>query len=165
MCLSHADTGMMMAIAPRLAREDHDVLEVWVPLLGSMVLVGSWYHVLRLRERATAHARQLCERNGLQLLDDSVAMHRLRVNWRRGALHVMREYRFETSRGGDDRQPASIRLLGDRVVGERMPARNDLGIEAAAPVVPVLRSVPPVQAAPEADSNVVSITRARRTLH
>jgi hypothetical protein len=67
------------------------VLEVWLPLLAFMALIGSWYHVLRLRERATAHARRLCEQHGVQLLDDSVALHPLRLNWRRGALHVMRE--------------------------------------------------------------------------
>jgi len=108
------------------------VLEVWLPLLAFMALIGSWYHVLRLRERATAHARRLCEQHGVQLLDDSVALHRLRLNWRRGALHVMREYRFETSRGGDDRQPASVRLLGDRIVGESMPAPHhpDAGAHA-----------------------------------
>jgi hypothetical protein len=140
------------------------VLEVWLPLLGSMVLIGSWYHVLRLRERATAHARRLCELHGVQLLDDSVALHRLRVGWRRGALHVMREYRFETSRGGDDRQSASVRLLGDRIVGERMPAHA--GPETAAVPVPVAHDAPPpAQAAPDAGNKIVPITRARRTLH
>jgi len=139
------------------------VLEVWLPLLAFMVLIGSWYHVLRLRERATAHARRLCERHGVQLLDDSVALHRLRMNWRRGTLHVMREYRFETSRGGDDRQPASVRLLGDRIVGESMPAPHhpDAGAHA-------FRDVPDLPAAwhvPDGDANIVPITRARRTLH
>lgn len=156
---------MMAANAPERAREDRDVLEVWLPLLAFMVLIGSWYHVLRLRERATAHARHLCERHGVQLLDDSVALHRLRVNWRRGTLHVMREYRFETSRGGNDRQPASIRLLGDRIVGESMPARDDLGYDTAAPAVRVLHSAPPMQTAPDGSNKVVPITRARRTLH
>lgn len=139
------------------------MLEVWLPLLGFMLLVGSWYHVLRLRERATTRARQLCERHGLQLLDDSVALHRLRVERRPGALRIVREYRFDTSRGGDDRRPASITLLGDRIVGESMPTRDNH--DAAAPVVRVLHDVPSMQAAPDADSKVVPITRARRTLH
>ncbi|HKU79416.1 MAG TPA: DUF3301 domain-containing protein, partial [Rhodanobacteraceae bacterium] len=72
------------------------MLEVWLPLLAVAAIAAWWYHVLRLRERATAHARRLCERHGVQLLDDSVALHRLRMNWRRGTLHVTREYRFET---------------------------------------------------------------------
>ncbi|HEX5952828.1 MAG TPA: DUF3301 domain-containing protein [Rhodanobacteraceae bacterium] len=139
------------------------MLEVWLPLLGFMVLIGSWYHVLRLRERATAHARHLCELHGVQLLDDSVALHRLRMGWRRGALHVMREYRFETSRGGDDRQSASVSLLGDRIVGERMPAHARP--ETAAVPVPAAYGAPPAQAAPDAGNKIVPITRARRTLH
>jgi len=140
------------------------VLEVWLPLLVFMALAGSWYHVLRLRERATAHARRLCERHGLQLLDDSVALHRLRVNWRRGSLHVMREYRFETSRGGDDRQSASVRLLGDRIVGESMPACHDPDNGVTA--VRMLHDLPSWQAAPDAAGDkIVAITRARRTLH
>ena len=145
-------------------REDRDVLEIWLPLLAFMALIGMWYHVLRLRERATAHARHLCERHGVQLLDDSVALHRLRLNWRRATLRVMREYRFETSRGGDDRQPASIRLLGDRIVGESMPARHDPGPDAAVPAIRMLHDMPPRQTTPDA-GKVVPITRARRTLH
>lgn len=141
------------------------MLEVWLPLLAFMALIGAWYHVLRLREHATAHARRLCERDGVQLLDDSVALHRLRVNRRRGALHVMREYRFETSRGGDDRQPASITLIGDRVVGASMPARAGSGHDAPTPAIHQLHVIPPQQADTDRDNNVVPITRARRTLH
>ena len=153
----------MGANAPGRVSEDRDVLEVWLPLLAFMVLIGSWYHVLRLRERATRHARNLCERHGVQLLDDSVALHRLQVVWRRGALHVMREYRFETSRGGDDRQPASIRLLGDRILAESMPAGQDR--DAGASAVAALRARPPMQIAPGAGNKAVPIARARRTLH
>lgn len=154
---------MMAANAPTRVREDRDVLEVWLPLLAFMVLIGSWYHVLRLRERATAHARHLCESQGVQLLDDSVALHRLRLNWRRGTLHVLREYRFETSRGGDDRQPASIRLLGDRIVGENMPAPHHP--DAGAPAFRNVPGLPVARRAPGGDTNIVPITRARRTLH
>lgn len=144
-------------------REDRDVLEIWLPLLAFMALIGTWYHVLRLRERATAHARRLCEQHGVQLLDDSVALHRLRANWRRGALHVVREYRFDTSRGGDDRQSATITLLGDRIVGESMPAHADR--DAVAATVQALHGAAPMQTVPDAGNRVVSITRARRTLH
>lgn len=142
------------------------MLEVWLPLLAFMVLAGSWYHVLRLRERATAHARRLCERHGLQLLDDSVALHRLRVGWRRGGLHALREYRFDTSLGGNDRQPATITLLGDRLVGESMPAHADAGNEVpAAAAIRAAHDFPPPPAGIDHGNNVVPISRARRTLH
>lgn len=139
------------------------MLEVWFPLLVCMALGATWYHVLRLRERAIAHARDLCERHGLQLLDDSVGLHRMRAQWRRGGLHVTREYRFETSRGGDDRQAASITLLDNRIVGTRLPAGDDASATPAAstPVVTPL----PVTHGDATTSNVIPFERGRRTLH
>lgn len=137
------------------------MLEVWLPLLICAALGGAWYHVLRLRERAVAHARQLCRHRNLQLLDDSVALHRLRARWRHGALHVMREYRFYTSSGGNDRRTASLVLLGDRVVSASLPEGDAPGQAAQAP--PLLHDMPPTAAG--TDSKVIPITRARRTLH
>lgn len=139
--------------------------EIWLPLLVFVLLGGSWYHVLRLRERATAHARRLCERHGLQLLDDSVALHRLRANWRRGALRVVREYRFDTSRGGDDRRTASITLLGDRIASASMPGHDGFEQGAPAPAGRGLRGTSPTPADVAVGDNVISITRARKTLH
>lgn len=140
------------------------MLEVWLPLLSIAVIAAWWYHALRLRERAIAHARQLCERHGLQLLDDSVALHRLRMNWRHGALHVTREYRFDTSLGSNDRRTASIALLGDHIVSASVPER-DVPTHELAPAVHVVHDVPPAQAGTDTDNKIVPITRARRTLH
>ncbi|MGH8125485.1 MAG: DUF3301 domain-containing protein [Rhodanobacteraceae bacterium] len=140
------------------------MLEVWLPLLICAALSGSWYHVLRLRERAVAHARQLCRHRNLQLLDDSVSLHRLRARWRRGTLHVMREYRFYTSSGGNDRQTASLTLLGDRVVSASLSERDGPGHDAPAPSLHVLHDALPSTDA-ETDSKVIPINRARRTLH
>lgn len=139
------------------------MLEVWLPLLSITAIAMWWYHALRLREHAIAHARHLCERHGLQLLDDSVALHRLRMNWRHGNLHVTREYRFDTSLGGNDRRAASITLLGDRIVSASVPERETPA--APAPVSPY-GALPP-RTAPETHTgdNIVPITRARRTLH
>lgn len=139
------------------------MLEIWLPLLSLALLGWAWYHVLRLRERAVAHARRLCDQRGLQLLDDSVSLHRLRASWRNGGLHVLREYRFDTSLGGHDRQSASVTLLGGRVVAASLP-------EATVPAATDTRgawSGPMVQTAPGAASTgkVVPIERARRTLH
>jgi hypothetical protein len=148
---------------PFWPREDRDVLEVWLPLLSLAAIAAWWYHALRLRERAVAHARHLCERHGLQLLDDSVALHRLRMNWRRGRLHVIREYRFDTSLGGNDRRAASITLFGERIVGASVPQSE--APPSPPPAVRVVYDVSPFRAGGETDGNVVPITRARRTLH
>lgn len=142
------------------------MLEVWLPLFLITAVAAGWYHVLRLRERATAHARRLCERHGLQLLDDSVALHRLRVRWRRGGLHALREYRFETSLGGNDRQTASITLFGDRIVSASLPDRERFGNVVSAPVpVPRFSALPPSASGSDAEDKVIPIERARRTLH
>jgi hypothetical protein len=127
------------------------VLEVWLPLLACVALGLTWHHVMRLREHAVARVRGLCARNDLQLLDDSVALHRLHVTWRRGALVVLREYRFDTSLDGHDRVGARMTLRGDRIVSAVLPART-----AAAPAAP--RAV-------DISASVVPIDRVRRTLH
>ncbi len=67
------------------------MLEVWLPLLGCVAIGLAWHHVMRLREYAVAQARALCAKHELQLLDDSVALHRLHITWRRGTLRVLRE--------------------------------------------------------------------------
>ena len=139
------------------------MLEVWLPLLSIAAIAMWWYHALRLRERAIAHARHLCERHGLQLLDDSVALHRLRMNWRHRSLHVTREYRFDTSLGGNDRRAASITLLGDRIVSASVPEHE--APAAPAPVSPFGTSPPRTLSETHTDDNIVPITRARRTLH
>ncbi|HVU81040.1 MAG TPA: DUF3301 domain-containing protein [Rhodanobacteraceae bacterium] len=153
---------MMAATAAVPPREDRDVLEVWLPLLSLAAIAVWWYHALRLRERAIAHARHLCERHGLQLLDDSVALHRLHMNWRRGRLHVIREYRFDTSLGGNDRRAAGITLLGDRIVGASVPEREAPAARAPVPLYGALPPRTPSETHP--GDNIVPITRSRRML-
>lgn len=137
------------------------MLEIWLPLLLAGAGAAWWYRVLRLRERVTAHARHLCEYHGLQLLDDSVALHRLHIRWRRGAPCIIREYRFDTSLGGNDRQTASLILHGDHVVGASLPRR-----ERPPEPVPMPHHPPsPPATTAAAGNNVVPITRVRRTLH
>lgn len=141
------------------------MLEVWLPLLLCIAIGWAWYHALRLRELAIAHARKLCEHHGLQLLDDSVALYRLRARWRRGSLHVTRVYRFDTSRGGDHRQAATMTMRAGHIMGSSLPS-----VEPAAPGVAVATSpfmpasLPTLGATPS--GNVVPFERpARRTLH
>lgn len=141
------------------------MLEVWLPLLTLLAIGATWYHVLRLRERVHAHARRLCEQHELQLLDDSVALHRLRARWRNRGLQVTREYRFFTSRGGDDRQAASITLLGDRIVGASMPAQPAATAPATAPAATASYLHPTLPRRDPVVGNVVPFDRSRRTLH
>lgn len=127
------------------------MLGVWLPLLACVAIGLAWQHVMRLRERAVARARELCARHELQLLDDSVALHRLRIAWRRGALHVLREYRFETSLNGHDRLAAHMTLRGERIVALDLPSRVVATVDAPRPV--------------DVSGAVVPLSRVRRTLH
>jgi hypothetical protein len=80
-------------------------------------LAWFWWDSLQKREIALAAARRACESAGVQFLDASVALRKLRV--RRDAMQrarFYREYAFEYSTQGDDRQPGWVWLLGPRVV-------------------------------------------------
>lgn len=127
------------------------MLEVWLPLLACVGIGLAWHHVMRLREHAIARARELCARHDLQLLDDSVALCRLRFTWRRGTLRILREYRFETSLSGRDRVGAWMTLSGARVVAVKLPTRE---------------APPPEPPRPfDVSASVVPLERVRRTLH
>jgi hypothetical protein len=139
------------------------MLEVWLPLLLCIGLVTAWYHALRLHERAVAHAHYLCERHGLQLLDDSVSLHRVRPRWQRGMPQLLREYHFDISLGGNDRKTARFTLLGERIVHSSLPSREPP--TADPPATPIRASLPPSQHDAARPDNVISIERARRTLH
>lgn len=87
-------------------------------LLAFAALAWFWWDSLQKREIALARTRLACEQAGVQFLDASVALRRLRLardDDQRVRLH--REYAFEFSCEGDDRQAGRIWLLGERVEG------------------------------------------------
>lgn len=83
-------------------------------LLG--LLGWFWMDALRARETALAAARQACVGEGLQLLDETVAVERLRpARDGAGRLVLRRDYLFEYSRDGADRHRAALTLVGREV--------------------------------------------------
>lgn len=88
-------------------------------LLGALAL--AWREQLAAREQAIACARRLCAEAGLQLLDQSVALGRLRVVRDRGGPALERHYSFEVSLDGKDRHRAGVRLRGGRLAGFSLP--------------------------------------------
>ena len=86
--------------------------------LAAMAALGwFWYDGLRSREAALAEAKTVCAGEGLQLLDETVALQRLSL--RRdasGMLRVHRVFGFEYSTTGDSREAGSVVVLGGRVV-------------------------------------------------
>lgn len=99
-------------------------------LLGGFgMLAWYWYAAMHAREQAVAVGRRACHDAGLQFLDESVALARLRFARNGdGQLRFQRDYRFEFSDTGDNRRPGVIRMLGERVEwvsldGEWQPGR------------------------------------------
>ncbi len=100
-------------------------------LLGLFGLAAAgwfWLDAMRAREAAQAAGKRACEREGLQFLDDTVAIEKLALaRDARGRLLVRRIYRFEFSDTGDNRLEGTIVLLGGRVQSLTMEPHRLLG--------------------------------------
>jgi Protein of unknown function (DUF3301) len=85
-------------------------------LLACGLLAWFWYDTMRARERAIRIGKRRCEQEGLQLLDETVALASLRL--RRdayGRIAVLRVYEFEFSDTGDNRRGGRVTLLGEEL--------------------------------------------------
>lgn len=88
--------------------------------LIALLLLGAaaWFVLagLQARETAYAAARRACEEAGVQFLDDTVGQSGLRLaRDAEGRAVFERQFRFEFSTTGDDRQQGRVRLLGGRL--------------------------------------------------
>ncbi|MBS0432290.1 MAG: DUF3301 domain-containing protein [Proteobacteria bacterium] len=138
-----------------------------LPLSVCVALGLLWYTALRARERAIAYARRLCAGHGAQLLDQSIVLLSLRPLLRDGKLRWLRSYGFDISHAGTDRHAARMTLVGDRVIHYSLPVREDTPADSVVPS-PGPRTIAPQRPASAdtaAGDNVISIERARRTLH
>lgn len=103
----------------------------WEILLLALAAAGAWYWYsgLQAREQAVAAGRRACAEAGVQFLDDSVALRRLRLARNPdGQMQFQRDFHFEFSDTGDNRRPGVVRMLGERVEwvsldGEWQPGR------------------------------------------
>ena len=85
-----------------------------------MVLLGGllwfWQDSLRAREQAKVASLNACRRDGVQLLDDTVALEKIGV--RRdssGRLSLERVYTFEFTDTDTVRRPGIVVMLGHRI--------------------------------------------------
>jgi hypothetical protein len=115
----------------------HDLLLLVV--LGAVI--ASWLKLSRAREIAVEEARRHCERNGLQLLDETVGLRALRLRRGKRGRMLERGYGFEVSVDGDDRESGRLWMNGRRVtelvlptshwlLGATMPPPQDPGSES-----------------------------------
>lgn len=88
-----------------------------VAFIALCALGWFWLDGIKVREIGIEAARRACEREGVQLLDDTVAFRSLRpARNDAGRMSLRRVYEFEYSGSGDDRQRGSVVLLGREVV-------------------------------------------------
>jgi len=101
-------------------------------LLGAVIL---WWHgSVQARERARLLARSFCQRQGWQLLDQTVALKKLKPVRHVDSWQWRRAYRFDYSPDGAARLPGEIWLLGKAVEqisavqpdGSRLIQSNDI---------------------------------------
>jgi hypothetical protein len=117
-----------------------------LPLLLVLLVIAIWYDAMRARERARAFSRDLCADAGVQLLDQTVALRRLRLRRMPGqGLALWRCYGFELSTNGSDRLRGSLDLIGGEL------AAYDLPLEP-----------PPPAPLPASATNVIELRPSRR---
>lgn len=108
----------------------HDLLLLVV--LGAVI--ASWLKLSRAREIAVEEARRHCERNGLQLLDETVGLRSLRLRRSEQGRVLERGYGFEVSVDGDDRESGRLWMSGRRVTELVLPTSHWLlGADVPAP--------------------------------
>lgn len=93
-----------------------DTTLLW--LLGIGALAWFWHANLQVRERATRAARATCAADGLQFLEQTVALRRMRpCRDREGRLVLCRIYQFDYSVDGANRAQGFVHFTGRRLEG------------------------------------------------
>jgi hypothetical protein len=77
-----------------------------------MALLWFWRDTLRVREIAIQICRNTCKSHGVQLLDQTVALHRMGIRWLRSGLKLRRVYAFDYSLEGSGRRTGYVVMMG-----------------------------------------------------
>jgi hypothetical protein len=96
-------------------------LQDMLVLLALGATVGVWLKLSTARERAVREARAQCLQHGLQLLDETVGLRRIRLRRVNGQRRVERCYDFEVSIDGHDRQPGRLWMIGSALSSLSLP--------------------------------------------
>jgi hypothetical protein len=101
-------------------------MNAFILLLFIGVLVYSWLASLRISDIARHTASTACNRQGLQLLDGTVALQAIRPYWRNiNDFGLQRTYVFDYSGDGISRQSGCVIMQNNRVTSvvlEQPPA-------------------------------------------
>ncbi|NNL57099.1 MAG: DUF3301 domain-containing protein [Pseudomonadales bacterium] len=99
-------------------------------LLIAIGLSGLYlYSSLRAKELAIAAARKCCRQQGVQLLDQSVSMRKVKLGRHNdvedgNSLYLCRDYGFEFTSTGDERYQGHVTLHGHRVAQIQLQAHR-----------------------------------------
>lgn len=95
--------------------------------IGALLLLGLlllwWHSAVQARERARQLASVFCQRQGWQLLDQTVALDSMRPVRHIDRWQLRRRYRFDFSPDGGRRRRGELSMLGMRL--ERVIAELD----------------------------------------
>ncbi len=86
-----------------------------------------WFAAAEARDRARAHAHDACAQAGVQFLDGSVVLRRLRLRRGPDGLRFERRFAFEYCPDGASRLPGWIDLAGRELVGVTVPLAGPPG--------------------------------------
>jgi hypothetical protein len=121
---------------PPAARTLHAMYETLLPPLLILAAFYFWHNALRARERARELAHALCARVGLQLLDQTVALRRVRLRRIPGqGLRLLRCYRFDVSTDGNDRRDGSLDMIDGDVISYDLPSHESAPAKASGNVI------------------------------
>lgn len=88
-----------------------------ITLIVVAALAWLWFDSIKAREEGLLAARTACNSEDLQLLDETVALRKLRPErGDDGRMTMRRIYEFEYSDTGDNRRRGSVVLLGHEVL-------------------------------------------------
>jgi hypothetical protein len=112
------------------------MIESLLPLL--LVLAGFyvWQNAMRAREHARDLGRNLCAQANVQLLDQSVALQRLKlVRVASRGILLRRDYGFEFSIDGKDRHRGTLSILDSRLLVHNLAMPTQAALPAASNIV------------------------------
>ena len=104
-----------------------------LPLILVLLVFYLWQAALKAREQARELGRALCAQAQVQLLDQTVALQRVRfARGDDGWLHLRRRYRFELSMDGADRHQGSLDMFEGRLLSWSLPVAANAAAAADA---------------------------------
>jgi hypothetical protein len=112
------------------------MLGTWLLLFAIALAVWLWMDALGARERAVRYGRQLCREAGVQLLDQTVSLTRIRIARVDGLPALVRRYGFEISLDGSDRHRGHLDLEGHALGAWSLPEMANLRAASDSNVVP-----------------------------